>query len=390
MNDESWTSRRRVETTLSHREPDRVPYDLGGTILTGIHEKAYRRLRRHLGLAKVEIEIEDPIQQLARVHDDVKQRLEVDVYGLNPGRPRGIARPIWSEDGYDKLVDEWGIEWWKPQDGGFYFDMRRHPLAEIDTVEGLANYPFPDPLDPARYLGMAQRAKDLLNRQQVAYVLGRNAPGILEIALWMRGFENFFCDLIANQRFAEALLDQICEIKMRYWGRALQLVGRDALIVSEADDLASQNSLLIAPAVYRKMIKPRHARLFGFIKKQAATDVKVFYHSCGAVSALIPDLIEAGIDILNPVQVSAAGMDTGELKRQFGKDLTFYGGGIDTQEVLPRGTPGEVRDEVRRRLDDLAPGGGFIFTTVHNIQADVPPENIMAMWEALREHGCYG
>ena len=384
-----WTSRRRVEAAINHREPDRVPFDLGGTILTGIHEQAYRRLRPHLGLPSVEIEIEDPVQQLARVHDDVKERLQVDVCGVNPRKPRGIGSAQWSEDGYDKLRDEWGIEWWRPQDGGFYYDMRRHPLAGIHSVQELAHLKFPDPLDPARYAGMAECAEDLMKRQQMAYVLGRNAPGIFEIALWLRGFENFYCDLLDHPALAEALLDIICEIKMKYWEHALKLVGQNVMIVSEADDLASQNRLLIAPEIYRKLIKPRHVRLFSFIKKQAAVPVKIFYHSCGAVSPLLPDLIESGIDILNPVQVSARGMDTRQLKRQFGRDLTFYGGGIDTQRVLPRGTPGEVRDEVRRRIDDLAPGGGFIFAAVHNIQADVPPENIMAMWEALQEFGVY-
>jgi uroporphyrinogen decarboxylase len=162
------------------------------------------------------------------------------------------------------------------------------------------------------------------------------------------------------------------------------------MMVSEADDLASQDRCLVSPELYRKLIKPRHTRLFSFIKKQARVPVKIFYHSCGAIAPLIPDLIESGIDILNPVQVSAAGIDTAELKKRFGKDITFYGGGVDTQQVLPRGTPQQVRDEVKRRIDDLAPGGGFIFNTVHNIQADVPPVNIEAMWETLREHGVYG
>ncbi len=389
MTAQPWTSRSRVEAALNHREPDRVPYDLGGTILTGIHQYAYRRLREHLGLPEVEIALEDPIQQLARVHEDVKQRARVDVWGLNPTKPRGISRPAWSEEGYDKLVDEWGIEWWKPQDGGFYYDMRRHPLAEVETVEELKKYKFPNPLDPARYVGMAERADELMNQRQVAYVLGRNAPGIWEIALWMRGFDNHFCDMIANVPLAEALLDTIMEVKMKYWEHALELVGENVMIVSEADDLASQNRCLCSPALYRKLIKPRHTQLFAWIKKKAKVPVKIFYHSCGAVRPLIPDLIESGIDILNPVQVSAAGMDTKELKREFGKDLTFYGGGVDTQRVLPRGSPQEVRDEVKRRIDDLAPGGGFIFNTVHNIQADVPPENIVAMWEAVQEFGVY-
>jgi uroporphyrinogen decarboxylase len=387
---QTWTSRSRVEAALNHQEPDRVPYDLGGTILTGISHRAYRRLRAHLGLPEVEIEIEDPIQQLGRVHEDVKQRLRVDVYGINPGRARSSTVRRWSEDGYDKLVDEWGIEWWMPQEGGFYFDMRRHPLTDISTIEGLRKYPFPDPLDLGRYEGMAERADELMNRRQVAYVLGRNAPGIWEIALWMRGFENFFCDMVENPAFAEALMDIICEIKMKYWARALELVGPNVMMVSEADDLASQNRCLVSPALYRKFVKPRHTRLFAFIRKQARVPVKIFYHSCGAVASLIPDLIESGIDILNPVQVSATGMDTRELKRRFGKDLTFYGGGVDTQHVLPHGTPQQVRDEVKRRIDDLAPGGGFIFNTVHNVQADVPPENIVAMWEALQDYGFYG
>jgi uroporphyrinogen decarboxylase len=385
----TWTSRRRVATALAHQEPDRIPYDLGGTILTGIHHLAYRRLRRYLGLPEVEIEIEDPIQQLARVHEDVKQRLKVDVYGINPGKRRALGQPPWSENGYDKLIDEWGIEWWKPQPDGLYYDMRRHPLAKVSTLAELAKVNFPDPLDPGRYEGMAAKADELVNQRQVAYVLGRNAPGIFEIAIWLRGFANFFSDLAANQAFAAALMDILCEIKMKYWAKALDLVGPNVMMVSEADDLASQDRCLCSPALYRKLIKPRHTRLFGFIKQQAKAPVKIFYHSCGAILPVIPDLIESGVDILNPVQVSAAGMDTRELKERFGKEITFYGGGVDTQRVLPRGTRAEVRDEVKRRIDDLAPGGGFIFNTVHNIQADVPPENIMTMWETLQEYGVY-
>ena len=387
MEPTNWTSRRRVETTLNHQEPDRVPYDLGGSILTGIHEQAYRRLRQYLGLPKVQVEIEDTMQQLARVDEDLKQRLRVDVYGLNPGAPRGWRMPRRSEDGYDKVSDEWGIEWWKPQTGGFYYDMRRHPLAHVETVGELTRHKWPDPLDPGRYEDMAARADELLNRRQVAYILGRNAPGIFEIALWTRGAEQYYRDLLHNRPLAEALLDIVLEIKMKYWARALEVVGANVMMVSEADDLCGQNGLLISPRLYRQLIKPRHTKLFAFIKQHTAARVRIFYHSCGAIMDLIPDLIEEGVDILNPVQVSAAGMDTRELKRRFGKDLTFYGGGIDTQHVLPHGTRSEIRDEVRRRIDDLAPGGGFIFNTVHNIQADVPPQNIMSMWEALQEFG---
>jgi len=385
---EQWTSLTRVKTSLDHKEPDRVPFDLGGSVLTGMHEKAYRRLRDYLGLPDVEIEIEDNKQQLALIHEDAKQRLKVDVYGVNPGHPSIFKAKNWSEDGYDKTLDEWGIEWWMPQEGGFYFDMRRHPLTDVDDVKELAGYPFPDPLDPDRYKGMAEKASDYINNKKVATILGRNAPGIFEISLWMRGFENYYSDMILNEPLAEALLDTVCEIKMKYWERALELVGKNVLMVSEADDLASQDGLLVSPEMYRKFIKPRHTKLFSHIKKCAAADVKIFYHCCGAITPLIPDLIESGVDILNPVQVSAKGMDTKELKRRFGKDMTFYGG-VDTQRILPHGSPQEIRDEVKRRIDDLAPGGGFVFNTVHNVQADVSPENYMAMWEALQEFGIY-
>jgi len=385
----SWTSRARVEAAINHREPDRIPFDLGGTILTGIHHIAYRNLRKYLGLPEVEIKIEDPMQQLALVDEDIKERLCVDVWGINPNTPPGTTPPQRFEDGYSKLTDEWGIEWWMPLEGGFYHDMRKHPLSHIESVKEIENYKFPDPEHPARFEGMAEKADELMNNRKVAYILGRNAAGIFEVALWLRGFENFFCDMIERPALAEVLLDKICEIKMRYWKKALEKVGKNVMIVSEADDLASQNRCLISLPMYKKFLKPRHSKLFSFIKKSAQVPVKIFYHSCGAVKDLLPDLIEAGIDILNPVQVSAAGMDTKELKRLFGKDIVFYGGGVDTQKILPRGTPQQVKDEVKRRIEDLAPGGGFVFATVHNIQADVPPQNIMAMWEAMREFGIY-
>ena len=384
-----WTSRRRVEAALNHREADRVPFDLGGSILTGMHVEAYRRLRAHLGLPEVAIEIEDPIQQLARIDEDVKQRLGVDVYGLNPGSPEGFEARQWSEDGYDKLEDEWGIAWWKPQDGGLYYDMRVHPLRSVERVADLSRFTFPDPVDGGRFAGLAERADHLMNDRQVAYILGRNAPGIFEVSLWIRGYEKFYRDMLANQPLAEAILDTVCENKMKYWERAFEILGDDVMMVSEADDLCSQDQCLVSPELYRKLIKPRHARLFSHIKKHGPDHVKIFYHCCGAVAPLIPDLIESGIDVLNPVQVSAAGMDTRELKRVYGNDLVFYGGGVDTQRVLPHGSVQEVQDEVRRRIDDLAPGGGFVFSPVHNVQADVPPENYVAMWEALRAFGGY-
>ena len=174
---------------------------------------------------------------------------------------------------------------------------------------------------------------------------------------------------------------------MRYWERALAEVGDLVDLVIEADDMAGQHSLLFSPQTYRKLIKPRHKKLFSFIRQQAP--IKLFFHSCGAIRPLIGDLIDAGIDILNPIQVSAAGMDPKELKREFGRDLVFWGGGVDTQGVLGTGAPEDVKEDVRRNIEALAPGGGFVFAAVHDIQANVPPENIMAMWEAWKAFGIY-
>ena len=174
---------------------------------------------------------------------------------------------------------------------------------------------------------------------------------------------------------------------MGYWEIALAEAGEHVDVVNEADDFAGQFRMLISPAMYRKIVKPLHKELFDFI--HARTKAKLFFHSCGAIRPVIGDLIEIGVDILNPVQVSATGMDSAELKREFGKDITFWGGGVDTQRVLGDGTPEDVRTDTRKRIEDLAPGGGFVFATVHNIQGNVPAENIMAMWEALQEFGVY-
>jgi uroporphyrinogen decarboxylase len=182
-----------------------------------------------------------------------------------------------------------------------------------------------------------------------------------------------------------ALFDRIKEFQMRLWEKTLDVVGDNVDICLHSDDLGMQNNPFMSPDMYRKLLKPRHTELFDHIKKSAKPEVKLLLHSCGSVRKLIPDLIDTGIDALNPVQVSAAGMDSSELKKEFGSELSFWGGGVDTQNILPYGSTSEVRDEVNRRIDDLAPGGGFVFTAVHNVQPDVPAENLRAMLEAFRD-----
>jgi uroporphyrinogen decarboxylase len=265
--------------------------------------------------------------------------------------------------------------------------MFDHPLRDAESTADIDRHPWPNPVDPARFEGMRERARHAAEVEGKAVLLGGLSAGIMEMAAWTRGFDRYFPDFAVNTKLLEHLMDTILELKLRYWEKALSEAGDYADVVQEADDFAGQFRMLISPKSYRAICKPRHRKLFDFI--HARTKAKIFFHSCGAIRPVIPDLIEAGVDILNPVQVSAAGMDSGELKREFGYDLAFWGGGVDTQRVLGEGTPAAVREDVKRRIADLAPGGGFIFATVHNIQGNVPPENIRAMWETLQEYGKY-
>jgi uroporphyrinogen decarboxylase len=379
-------SRERVRRALNHKEPDRVPFDLGGTGLTTIHLTAYANLRRHLGLPAGQPEIMAMAEQLAVVEEDVAQRLDTDFRLVLPGMPSGFRYVLRDEGNYEAYTDEWGIGWRKPKDGGFYYDMYQHPLASADSLSDFKDYPFPDPLDPGRFRSLRAQAEEAVSKEK-AVVLAGPCAGISEVYSWLRGYEGYYIDLAVNQDYVAYMLDRMVEFKSAFWQAALEEVGDLVDVAIEADDLAGQHQLLLSPKTYRSLIKPRHHRLFSFIKDQAP--VKLFFHSCGAARPLLGDFIEAGIDIFNPVQLSATGMDPRELKREYGQDLVFWGGGVDTQRVLDKGTPDEVRADVRQNIEALAPGGGFVFATVHDIQADVPPENLVAMWQAWKEYGTY-
>lgn len=378
-------SRERVITALNHKEPDRIPFDLDGTNQSGIHSVAYQRLLSLLEIEKEETNIYDPIQQLARIDEDILQRLNVDTRMVLSGNSSKWKLKIKKDKEGEHFINEYGITWNRHK-GGMYFDPKGHPLANA-TVEDLENYSWPDSSDLARVKGMKEEAARL---HQTGYPVGimNISGGFFEIGFWLHGYENFYCDLAGNPDYACAQMDKCLEIEMKYWDLILLEMGDDIDVVLTANDLGSQSGPMISLEMFRKYIKPRMKKLNSFIKKKKP-DVYIFFHSCGSIYDLIPDIIETGVDIINPVQVSANKMDTKRLKKEFGDALTFWGGGIDTQKVLPCGTPSEIRDEVKRRIDDLAPGGGFVFATVHNIQPDVPPENIMAMWEALQEYGKY-
>ena len=379
-------SRERALKALNHQEPDRVPFDLGGTGLSTIHTTAYQNLRRFLDMPALEPRVTHVAEQLVAVDEDLAERLQTDFRPVLPGLSSVFCYRFREEGVYESFIDEWGIGWRKPKDGGFYYDMYHHPLAAASSLDEFRTYPFPDPLDDQRFVTLREQAEAAVARGKVAVLAGPSA-GIAEVYSWLRGYEQYYIDLALNPEYVACMLDRLVGYKCAFWERALDEVGDLVDVVVEADDLAGQKRLLMAPTTYRRLIKPRHRRLFSFIKERAP--VKLFYHSCGAVRPLIPDLIEAGIDILNPVQISATGMDLGELKQEYGQDLVFWGGGVDTQRILNTGTPKAVKESVRRNIEALVPGGGFVFAAVHDIQADVPPENIVAMWEAWNEYGVY-
>ncbi len=385
------TSYERVKMALNHKEPDKIPFDIGGSVLTGMNKTAYINLRKHLGMSTDNVQIYDEMQQLARIDDDMVDRLQVDVRCVDPDMPKkpGLRKPSKLVGDYYEQTDEWGIKWRMPAENGLYYDMLDGSLKEVNTVEELNTFKWPDPMAAERFATMKQRADHFVYNEERAYILGRQYAGIWETALWMSGFEKFFMDMILNKKYAHALMEKITELKMQYWEKALEAVGDNVLVISEADDLATQQGLLCSVDMYKEMVHPYHKKLFNFIREKAQNDVHIFYHTCGACKPLIPLLIDEGVDVLNPVQVNANGMDSLELKKEFGKDITFWGGGVDTQKILPFGTPAQVKEEVKMRIDHLAKDGGFIFNPVHNVQGDVPPENFIAMWEALQEFGKY-
>ncbi|MBC7287963.1 MAG: hypothetical protein H5T86_07945 [Armatimonadetes bacterium] len=266
--------------------------------------------------------------------------------------------------------------------------MCGHPLKGVESPEQVHRHKWPDPVSGLDREQLRRVAEELDSSGYAVISRGFGA-GLLELLLWLQGFEDGYVNLVGNPAVTEAILDHVLEIKLSYAQAVLETCGELIDVFYLGDDLGQQYGPQISEELYLRYFHPRYCEYHGLIRR-LAPHVKIFLHCCGDCFDLLPHLIETPIDILNPVQVSAGKMaDTARLKREFGDVLTFWGA-IDSQRVLPHGTPEEVRDEVRRRIDDLAPGGGYVLAAVHNIQADVPPQNIMAMVEALAEFGVYG
>lgn len=375
------TGRERVLKTLSHNEPDRIPLDIGGGNGCGIALKTYQNLVDQLGLS-VQVQLQDLVSQLAHVDEEVCKRLGIDVRRLE-APPSDWKQKIVEEDDHYWFIDEWQKKCKMPKVRGFYYDIVNFPLGDTPLEE----YRWPDPTDRSRYQQIVKMAQTYKENSDAVVCLPQLGNGFLQMGAQLYGYDKWFMMLALEPAEVERFLDRYFEIKIQYWDTVLSEMGDRVDIACETDDLGTQQAPFVSLDMWRRYVKPRNRKLYEFIKKKS--DVKLYYHSCGSVYDFIPDLIEIGVDILNPVQVTANKMDTKILKKEFGKDLVFWGGGIDTQFTLPHGTAEQIEAEVRRRIDDLAPGGGFVFATVHNIQADVPARNVMTMLETLERHGTY-
>ncbi len=389
-------SRQRLLTALSHRQPDRVPYDLAGCHVTSIHVEAYRNLCRYLDIDPQPVVLADVVQQAVTPCEALMERLGVDTRGLYPlcSHNRDFEQVEDAGDSF-RHVDEWGFTQQMPKQGGFWWSQVGFPLDGMTVGrDDLAAYAWPRADDPMRLTGIRRKAQEYRAAGK-AVMCKSLCAGMFEMGQRIRGMSNFLCDMLADVPAAETILDNILRLKKQYWSMILDEVGDLIDVVVENDDYGTQQSQLISLGTYQSLIEPRLRELVGFVKKKHAQRRSpqepgyFFFHSCGNVRPYLPSFIDMGIDILNPVHISAEGMSPLELKRDFGDAITFWGGGIETQNILPQGTADEVRQDVRRNVEALMPGGGYVFNTVHNIQAEVPPENIVAMWETLREVGEY-
>jgi uroporphyrinogen decarboxylase len=388
------TSSERLDISLNHKEPDRVPYDLAGTTVTGISKKAFLRAMRYRGWSgeydRKEI---DPIQQIVTPAEETLIKLNSDTRRIGARRIPDFEKILKIKDGISELTDIWGCIWRMDEKKDFYFNQYTYPMENAGSIEeGLKNYRFPKIESHSEQI-VHDLAEQVKNIADFGVVADRNCAGLTETSLRIRGYENWYLDTMTDPAGVEKLFDLIIEYKAAYWDLVIDwLIEHDLQknvnVVSECDDLGTQTSTLLEPQYLRKAVIPRFGYLWNRIRKRMP-HVKIFMHTCGSVRVLLPDLIEAGLDIYNPVQFTAANMDLPGLKKDFGKDLVFWGGGVNTQSTLKNATPEKVSDEVKRILDIMAPGGGFVFAPVHNIQEDVPPENFWAMWDTLMEYGSY-
>ncbi|MBU0512351.1 MAG: hypothetical protein KJ638_11715 [Chloroflexi bacterium] len=366
--------RERVYSVLSGEQPDQPVADLGGRVAS-LNTSAYLNLKNHLGYdSDLSGETVTSLNTIGELDERIYTRFDIPIRRIFLNPATTYEKTV-APDGTFK--DEWHVLY-KPM--GEYNERVGHPLANA-RLEDLETFPWPDPDDLGRVRGLAEKAQRLYNETDYALAAGHISAGIFQDCWNLRGMEQFMLDMTLDHEFAEALLEKITEIHIGMWNHFLDAVGDFVDIVETADDLAGQTSLLISPEMYRDLIKPRHAALNEAIR--AKTNAKILYHSCGAVMPLIDDLIEIGVEILNPIQPLPGIMDPEILKKRYGKKLVFHGG-LDVQTLLPTGTPAQVCQHVRRYFEVLG-ADRYIMAPANSVQPDTPPENIVAAYDALQE-----
>ena len=377
------THRQRVQAALNHQEPDAVPLDFGTGGNTSPVPEVYEKLCAIFGI-EYQLNLVPHMMRLAVPDERILQSLDIDTRPIYMNPPSQGSRPCAQPDCF---YDEWGVKWKEVVANGIiYREVAESPLQEA-TIADLDQYPWwPDPLDPTRYQGIREHAERMYAQTDYALIGCPAFNSVWERAYILCGFNRMLESLIGDLDFIHAVFRKITDIIKASLTQYLDRVGPFIQVVKIGDDLGGQENSLMSPATYRKTIKPYHQEIFQLIKQKSPAFC--FLHTCGSVVKLLPDLIDAGVEILNPVQVSAKGMDTPRLKAEFGDRLTFWGA-IDTQHVLPNGSVEEVKAEVKRRIFDLGPGGGYVVAPVHNVQGDVPAENVVAMYRSARQFGCY-
>jgi uroporphyrinogen decarboxylase len=381
------TSRERVLTAINHEEPDRVPLVIGVSNATGIKMGTYQGIKKIIGVQAPDNYIYDwPELGTAEIDEETMRRLHSDVRGVLDLEPEETRRRNREREPHSDYVDSWGSGQTEIVPGDWFPAV--HPIPDALTVEDLEAYPgWPDMSDPTRIAHVRETGRRLAEENQYAILA---TPWLLfpfERAYAMQGMEMFLLNMARDGEFARALMEKIAVYCKELMGPFLEELGDNVDIIKIGDDLGTQESLMISPKMYREILKPIHADFISFIK--ARTRAKVLFHSDGDVATLIDDFIEIGVDILNPIQTSAGTMsDLPALKKRAGRNIALCGG-IDTHRILPFGTVEDVRDEVRRVMQILGPGGGCMIGAVHTVMNDVPPENVLAMVDAVEEFGYY-
>lgn len=399
------SSRERILEAVDHKETDRVPIDLGGTDCSGIALGPYLKFCEHLGVNPAPIYIVDISQQIVVVDDEVADKVGSDAkviwhlpdewrdghaYDGTPVKYPANFNPQTLPNGDKVILDKDGEAVLKMPNGGYFYDICKHPLKGVKEISTLDEHKdaFRDMDRPSWYdmpLEKLGKYVQQVRKNNPRALVGCFSGHVFQAGQFLRGWSEFLLDIAGNKPMAQAVMERLVEEHIKAFDRYADTVYKHVDIIEVCDDIGMQNNTWISPESYRKLVKPYHELLFSHIKKKSGA--RLLLHACGSISSILPDLIEVGVDILNPVQYSANKMDLVMLKRDFGRDICFWGGGIDTQKILPFGTPEQVADEVKRNIDILAPGGGFVFATVHNITEGVPLENIVALYKTVREYG---